>query len=123
MQEFFDFIDSFGIKYECIGKDVHDISRFERRKGQVYALYKDEWVRITGRNNVKFMYNIYCPDCGKFLREDNIFSAVYNKSNYEAKDFLYTKNFKIRCKKCSSKLNSINSREKIRQTCLNKYRC
>ncbi len=121
MQEFINFLDRMKINYKRIDKDIHDIKKFKRENGQVYALYKDQWIRITGRNNIKFIYEIYCSECGKFLRKENIFSAAYNRSKFENNKFEYTKNFKIRCKKCSSRMNSINSREKIKQTCLKRY--
>ena len=74
-------------------------------------------INLSRKTKCPIYFDIYCKNCGKLINKKLSLSNMFNFKNY---NFLKICGHK-ECKKCSARNNAINSQEKCKKTCLERY--
>ena len=98
---------------ECKGKNGTYYKWFATLHGEVQE------INLT-RNN-KFILNVFCVDCDKQILKDVKLSSLFTFSVCNQTTLKHSEKFAIRCKACSNRKNGRETKDKAKQTCLEKH--
>ena len=68
-----------------------------------------------------FIFQIFCKDCKKQIKKSAKLSSLFAFTTTDINNIKYSEKFSVRCKKCSSKKNGTETKDKAKQTCLNRF--
>jgi hypothetical protein len=89
-----------------------------------YAKYQNNTFKLNlcrKKEVYPFIFHIFCKDCNISLKENVKISSLFAFTTSDINELKYSERFSIRCKKCSSKRNGTETKDKARQTCLKRF--
>lgn len=78
-------------------------------------------LNLCRSNDYPFIFQIFCKDCKKQIKHNAKLSSLFAFTTSNFDNIKYSEKFSTRCKKCSSKRNGTETKDKARQTCVDRF--